>query len=361
MACVRMRNVCIWGIGDLGIFVMKQINRYFRNWNISYIIDSNKEKCEKIQGDIKTPDVLMEDGQNVDILIITSVRYIAIADIAIDTYHIKKEKIIYVNTKWPKRLKMNPSILWEKLYFRSYMPDNHYLDELMKELSKEEGELNCLGIKYKTDKASIMVEKDAFRLSHDYLRHYDKAIGRGKENVSSLCELGCGQGASLKMWKEYFPQAVVIGVDINPAAKRFEEERIEIVIGNAASLDTIAALGENYEKFSVIIDDASHAWGDMRVSFENLWDYLASGGLYIIEDTCCGSQGSFPDYPPKVWDSQSIFDYVMDRTKIMSFCPDWNPEFNKYHFEHLPKQIQKIERELDDVLFIHGAVIIRKR
>lgn len=110
-----------------------------------------------------------------------------------------------------------------------------------------------------------------------------------------------------------------------------------------------------------LIDDASHAWGDIRVSFENLWKYVERGGLYIIEDICCGSQGSFPDYPPTIWDSQPIFDYVMDRTKIMNFAPDWNPEFNRYHFEHLPNQIQKIERELDNVQFIHGAIILRKR
>lgn len=358
-----MKNVCIWGMGDLGEFVVKQIMRYFRSWNISYFIDSDKAKWGKEMGGkrIDSPNILMKDGKNTDILIIASSKYMEIADTAIKIYHIKIEKLVFVYTKWPQKVMMNPEILWEKLYFRSYLPDNDYLEEIVEELTKEEGKLNYIGIKYNTDKASIMIEKDAFRLSHDYLRHYEKVLGSIRGNVSRLCELGCGQGASLKMWKEYFPQSVIVGVDIDSAAKRFEKEGIEIVIGNAASMNTIAALGLSYGEFSVIIDDASHAWGDMRISFENLWDCVEKGGLYIIEDIYCGSQGSFPDYPPTVWDSQSIFDYVMDRTKIMNFASDWNPEFNRYHFEHLPKQIQKIERELDNVLFIHGAVIIRKR
>lgn len=363
----EMRKICIWGAAELAEFVIKQIHIYFRNWRVEAIVDNNHNfwaggKEEKnISGiAVESPSVLKRK-QDIDLLIIASFRYREIYNSAVREYDVKPEKIVYVETSWPNKLQMNPRVLWECLRFRAYQPDNCYFETIVDEISKAEGELNEIGIEYHTDKASIMVEKDMFRLAHDYLRHYDDLLGSRKASISRLCELGCGCGASLKMWKDYLPETNIVGVDINPDAKKFEEEHIEIVIGNAAQKDTIDFLKERYQSFSVIIDDASHAWGDMRISFEHLWDAIIGGGVYVIEDIQCGSMGSFPEYPPVVWDSQPILNYVLDRAKIMGFGRDWNPEYNTYHFEHLPEHIKKIERELDQVMIIHGACIIKKR
>jgi hypothetical protein len=134
-----------------------------------------------------------------------------------------------------------------------------------------------------------------------------------------------------------------------------------VVIGNAAEKDIADQLGEVYKGFDIIIDDASHAWGDQRVTFENCWGLLSQGGYYVVEDLVCGSLGAFPNYPPKVVDSQPFINYVKDRMDILNWCPDWNPEYNRNHFEQLPDKIQRIEREIDSVMSIHGACIIRKR
>lgn len=358
-----MKKVCVWGAAELGEFTVKQIKAYFKNWSIECIVDKNQSLVgykKNICGiSVNLPDILKE--KNIDLLIIASYRWKEISEYAISKFDLEIEKILYVETIWPQGLQMNPKKLWEKLYFRTCQPDNAYFKELVKELAVQEGGLNGIGIKYNTDKASIMLEKDSFRLAHDYLRHYDELLEHKKDGIRRLCELGCGYGASLKMWKEYLPKTHIVGVDINPDAKRFEEENIDIVVGNAAHMDTICFMKAHYGTFSVIIDDASHAWGDMRLSFENLWDALEAGGYYIIEDVQCGSMGAFPEYPPVVWDAQPIFEYILSRAKIMAFGRDWNPEYNTYHFEDLPKQVQIIERELDQVTLIHGAVIIKKR
>ena len=40
--------------------------------------------------------------------------------------------------------------------------------------------------------------------------------------------MGIFNGGSLKIWKEYFgPDAKIIGIDINPECKKFEEDGIE--------------------------------------------------------------------------------------------------------------------------------------
>lgn len=358
-----MKKVGIWGAGDLGELVAKQIHVYFKSWEIMSVVDTDLQLTGKLIGNrsVCVPDFGMKKNNEIELLIICSNRYKEIAEQAVLEYGFPKEQILYVETIWPWGLQMNPRIKWEKLIFNFWENNSGYLTKVVKELKHQEGILNEIGIEYGTDKASIMVLDNGFRLAHDYLRHYDALFHNLKDEIHTICELGCGVGASLKMWKNYFSHSRIIGVDINPEAKKFEEDRVEIVLGNAACEDTINYLKNQYKGFTVIIDDASHAWGDMRTSFEGLWDALESGGYYVLEDVQCGSQGAFLQYPPVTWDAQSIFDYVLDRAKIMNFGRDWNPEYNTYHFEHLPEKIRKIERELDSVIIIHGTCIIKKR
>lgn len=358
-----MKKIGIWGAGDLGELVVKQIQVYFKEWEIVSIMDTNLQLAGKVINHVTVcpPDYGM--SREIELLILCSNQYKEMAEQAVLKYGFPKEQMIFVETIWPcgGGVQMLPRIRWEKLTFKSFINNSASFSEIVKDLKSQEGKLNELGIECGTDKASIIVFDNGFRLAHDYLRHYEALFYNLREKMPVICELGCGNGASLKMWKRYFQHAQIIGVDINLKAKKFEEDRVEIVLGNAAHEETLNALKNKYKKFTVIIDDASHAWGDMRTSFEGLWEALERGGFYVLEDVQCGSGGAFPQYPPVVYDAQSIFDYVLDRAKIMNFGRDWNPEYNTYHFEHLPERIRKIESELDSVVIIHGTCIIKKR
>jgi len=193
------------------------------------------------------------------------------------------------------------------------------------------------------------------------LRHYDFLFQSFRKNKFNLIEFGCAGGSSLRTWKEYFPEAEIYGVDLDENAKKLEEERIHILIGNATAKETFNEFKNKIGSAFIILDDASHAWGDQRRSFELFWDLVEPGGFYVIEDLVCGTLGAYPDYPPEVLDSQPFFEYMQDRSKILRWCSDWQPEENSYHFDHLPEQIQKIEREIDMCVFIPGAVIVRKK
>ncbi len=358
-----MRKIAIWGIADIGQLVIKQIKGYFKEWEIVSVIDNNPDaqKIEILGCPVEPPESGLDVAKGVDLLIICSSNYYEeIGTEAVQKYNFPEERILFVKTSWPSGLQMHPAIRQENIRFMPLSENLEYIKNVIEELKASEGILNSIGIKYGTDKASIMIVENGIRLTHDYLRHYDRLFQNARNEKKTICELGCGNGASLKMWKEYFTQADIIGVDINPRAKGFEEERIEVICGNSTDEATISQLRDKGQ-FYAIIDDASHAWGDMRVSFEKLWDLLESGGIYILEDCFCGSQGAFAQYPPVVYDSQSIFDYVLSRAKILNFCKDWNPEYNHYHFNHLPDKVKQIERELDCITLIYGACIIQKR
>src|SRR3990167_8698218 len=67
--------------------------------------------------------------------------------------------------------------------------------------------LNEIGLKYKTDKSTI---------THCYLDNYEKHISQWRDKEFNLLEIGVAGGASIKMWREYFPKAKVYGIDNNP-------------------------------------------------------------------------------------------------------------------------------------------------
>ena len=222
--------------------------------------------------------------------------------------------------------------------------------------------LDTQGFIQGTDKAAIKQYGGLFGATHDYLRHYDYLFAQFRGEKFSLVEFGCYKGDSLRMWEQYFPNAEIYGVDLDEGAKVNEKGRVHVVIGDATSPETLAALkAQTGGSAFIILDDASHAWSDQRRSFELFWDMVTPGGFYVIEDLECGTLGAYPAYPPKILDSQPFSEYMHDRSKILRWAPDRQPEKNTYHFTHLPEHIQKIEREMDMCIFIPGAVVVRKK
>ena len=228
--------------------------------------------------------------------------------------------------------------------------------------SQQSSLLDKYGFLNNTDKASISINfYSEIVNSHDYLRHYDYLFQAFRSEKFSLIEFGCLDGASLRMWEKYFPNAQIYGVDLDETAKRHETERIHVVIGDATEKKTFDELKSAVTQAFIILDDASHAWGDQRRSFELFWDLVAPGGFYVIEDLECGTLGAYPAYPPKILDSQPFCDYMHDLSKFLRWAPDREPEKNAYHFDDLPAHIQKIEREIDMCTFIPGSIIVRKK
>lgn len=221
--------------------------------------------------------------------------------------------------------------------------------------------LQEIGIKYNTDKAwSRINSKNEKVYGHNYLKYYELFLQTIREHKFTLVELGCYTGASLKMWKEYFPHANIIGVDLNKDLKKLEEERISFICSDATASDLPQKITKNDKNIECIIDDCSHAWGDQRRTFEMLFPILADGGYYIIEDLECGSMGAYPDYPPQVLDAQPFWEYMVDRARYLRVSRRRHPEQNRPYFDQLPPHIQEIEKSIDMVVIVPGAIIIRK-
>jgi hypothetical protein len=140
--------------------------------------------------------------------------------------------------------------------------------------------LTALAIIYWSDKAG----------GHRYTRQYERHLRHRRRRAVRLLEIGIGGydsptwgGASLRMWRDYFPRGDIHGLDINE--KRIDEPRIRIHRGDQSDEEFMRCLGREHGPFDIIVDDGSHKNEDVRVSFAALFrHYLAPGGLYVIED-----------------------------------------------------------------------------
>jgi len=108
-----------------------------------------------------------------------------------------------------------------------------------------------------------------------------------------LLEIGIGvSGESLRMWRDYFPNGAIYGVDIRKYEK-VDDERIKTFIADQGSrndlLNLINEIGDI--KFDAIIDDGSHRPDHQQQSIGYLFPLLRSGGIYVIEDLLSNGQG----------------------------------------------------------------------
>lgn len=152
------------------------------------------------------------------------------------------------------------------------------------------GLLHDIGLKHGTDKATY----------HGYCDFYEEHLPKPESGrVKRLLEIGVKDGASLRMWRDYYPDAEIVGIDINPP---IEVEGCKVLRIDATDP---SALFDLMLGFDVIVDDGSHMTKDQLISFELLYtDGLCDGGTYVMEDI----HTSF--YTGYVNSARTTFDYL---------------------------------------------------
>jgi cephalosporin hydroxylase len=169
--------------------------------------------------------------------------------------------------------------------------------------------LDELGRKHGTDKASQ---------HHDFLRLYEKRLSHLRTQRFTMFEVGVYHGASVATWSEYFSQAVIVGLDIDPQCKQYERSNIHIRIGDQSDaqflFDTIIEFG----KPRLIIDDGSHRWDHQITTFQILFPLLEPGGFYICEDIDTSFDAHLKQADFAGLSSISTFDYLVKLLRLVT-------------------------------------------
>ncbi len=160
-------------------------------------------------------------------------------------------------------------------------------------------ELHEIGISLGTDKADA---EHRFN-GKSYLDIYEQYFSLIKDKKVNFLEIGVKTGRSLHVWKKYFAEANIVGLDIDPSAAKCAHENIKIVIGDQCSCHSVDAVKKitNNESFDVILDDGSHLNPLTIGSFNLFFPLLKSGGIYIIEDLSCSYLGDKLSEHVKSW------------------------------------------------------------
>lgn len=207
-------------------------------------------------------------------------------------------------------------------------------------------DLVSIAKKYRTDKWG----------AHRYARHYDRHLRALRHREVNVLEIGVGGydnsrtgGASLRMWKEYFPHGNIFAIDIYDKSK-VQEPRIKIFRGSQEDDDFLKKVAGKIGRLDVIIDDGSHMNPHVVSSFRTLFPLLADDGIYVVEDT---QTNYWPDYGGTSED-------MNHPEQMLAFLKGLTDGLN--HEEHLipGKKPDYFDRHVISTHFYHNLVFIYK-
>ncbi|WP_202033226.1 hypothetical protein [Nocardioides sp. WS12] len=210
--------------------------------------------------------------------------------------------------------------------------------------------LTEIGQHFGTDKAGP---------GHHYTQHYERHFQHLRDEEFTLLEIGVGGyarerkgGKSLRMWKNYFRRAQIVGLDIED--KSFvDRPRITTYEGSQVDEQVLHRIVEEQGRPQVVIDDGSHRPEHIRETFRLLFPLLADDGLYAIEDTQTSYWASWGGNPDRNAPdtTMALVKDLIDGLNFEEFPPsDYEPTYSDRHViaVHAYHNLVIIEKGLND-------------
>ncbi len=119
-----------------------------------------------------------------------------------------------------------------------------------------------------------------------YFAIYDELFSRYRNKKITFIEIGILGGGSLFMWREFFgSQARIIGIDLNPNAKKWEKHGFEIYIGSQSDENFWRNFIKDIGPVDVVLDDGGHTYEQQIITAEMLISIINDNGMLVVEDT----------------------------------------------------------------------------
>jgi methyltransferase family protein len=132
---------------------------------------------------------------------------------------------------------------------------------------------------FKTNQGNIVT-----KWAH-YFPIYERHLSVWRNRTVTFIEIGVLKGGSLQMWQRVLgPLATIIGIDIDPACKVFEENGIHVRVGDQSDPNFVLSVLEEFGAPDIVLDDGSHVMKDVKKTFEVLYPKLSKNGVYMVED-----------------------------------------------------------------------------
>lgn len=149
---------------------------------------------------------------------------------------------------------------------------------------------------------------------------YQKTFEPFSDEEITLVEIGIRSGASIKLWREFFSKANIIGIDNlqdhndnrTPINKDWISDGVKFIDFDAYSEKIFDILKTNID---ILIDDGPHTLESHIKLLEMYIPKMNSGGMIIIEDI---------SYNPN-----NLYNYVPDYLKEKSYVCDYGGYDNR--------------------------------
>jgi hypothetical protein len=131
--------------------------------------------------------------------------------------------------------------------------------------------------------------------THSYLPLYEKLLTNKKITAKNVLEIGIGDfgeknGGSIKLWRDFFTNATIYGIDILPINRVLDEllndKRVILYTSSDGYNETFFNknfLDKNIQ-FDFMLDDGPHTLGSMKQFIKLYSQIMTPDGILIIED-----------------------------------------------------------------------------
>jgi len=212
--------------------------------------------------------------------------------------------------------------------------------------SRERADLKQLAVRFGADKWGV----------HYYTSIYDRHFGHLRDRRLRILEIGIGGygdprlgGASLQVWKRYFPRSLVYGIDIADKSE-LESQRVRTFQGDQSDVAFLGAVLDEIGPVDLVVDDGSHVCGDQIASFQFLFPRVAANGHYVVEDLETSYWPGFGGSADPRDDAATAMGYFKRLADGMNYeellQPDYEPSY--------------LDRNIVGLHFFHSLAILDK-
>jgi SAM-dependent methyltransferase len=187
-------------------------------------------------------------------------------------------------------------------------------------------DLCLIGQKYDTDKTPLRINVNSLRHAHPYTLYYNSIFNHIKNYCLNILEFGILKGSSLLMWKEYFYNSKIVGLDNNTYyINKMKEQNFDVSFVDVNDENNISSSLKNLNMmFDIIIEDTTHQIEDQIRVIKNTVEYLKPGGVIIIEDIFLNNNEN--DYYEKLGETLNEFQnyYFITLDHENKYSEGWN-------------------------------------
>jgi hypothetical protein len=156
--------------------------------------------------------------------------------------------------------------------------------------------LSGLAEKYYTDK----------HFGHNYFDSiYQTEFEKIRLTAKKVVELGVHEGQSINIWREFFINSEIIGIDCQLDRADIDDysrvKLLQFTIGHNSDEELIKFVNDNTD-IDLFIDDGAHTMKDQQIVFGKVFKSIKSGGIFVLEDL--HTSVSVANDPNSIWGKQ---------------------------------------------------------